>query len=155
VSPEIERLLAGSGAKYTVHRHAPVVSYEDAKAALPFDPAAMVKGLAFRTPDGRYAIVAMRAEDRADYKKIADALGVRRADLRMATAEEIDADLDMQAGGVVPLPVRNAAVLIDRGVLELDVIVCGSGRSDATLEIAGQELLRIAAAQVTDLTKSD
>jgi Cys-tRNA(Pro)/Cys-tRNA(Cys) deacylase len=154
VSPEIQRLLESSGAPFTVHHHAPVVSYEAAKTSLPFDPTAMVKGLAFRLPDGRYAIVAMQAESRADYKKVADALGVRRADLRMATAEEIATDLDMHAGGVVPLPVRDAAVLIDRGVLNLDVVICGSGRNDATLEIARQDLLRIAAAQVEDITRS-
>src|SRR5689334_20250394 len=98
MSSEVHRLLAASGVDFTVHWHEPVVSYEEAKGALPFDPAAMVKGLAFRAADGRYAIVAMRAAHRADYKRIADALGIRRADLRMATAEEISADLDMQAG---------------------------------------------------------
>jgi len=51
---------------------------------LPFDPGCMVKGLAFKLPNQAYAIVGTRATDRADYKKIADALGIRRTDLRAA-----------------------------------------------------------------------
>ena len=153
MSPEVRRILERGAASFKVHRHAPLISYEDARSALPFDPARMVKGLAFRAPDGRYAIVALRAADRADYKRIADALGIRRADLRMATAEEIAADLDMQVGGIVPVPVNSAHVLIDRAVLDLDVIVCGSGRNDATLELATRELLRVAAGTVGDFAK--
>jgi Cys-tRNA(Pro)/Cys-tRNA(Cys) deacylase len=154
MSPEVHRLLVAAGVDFTVHRHAPVVSYEEAKAALPFDPATMVKGLAFRAADGRYAIVAMQAAHRADYKRIADALGIRRADLRMATAEEISADLDMQAGGVVPVPVNDAIVLLDRAVLDLDVIICGTGRDDATLEIAGPDLVRVAAGTIGDFARA-
>ena len=61
-------------------------------------PANMVKGLTFRGPAGRLVIVALCAADRADYKKIADALGMRRADLRLAEAAEVEETLDMQVG---------------------------------------------------------
>jgi Cys-tRNA(Pro)/Cys-tRNA(Cys) deacylase len=154
MSPEVRRLLVSAGVDFTVHEHEPLVSYEEAKGALPFDPAAMVKGLVFRAPDGRYAIVALRAAHRADYKRIAGALGIRRAELRMATADEIGADLDMQAGGVVPVPVNGALVLLDRAVLDLDVIICGSGRNDATLEIAGPDLVRVAAGTVGEFARA-
>ena len=153
MSPEVERILTEHGAAFKVHHHAPSISFEDAKALLPFDPELMVKGLAFRLPDGRCAIVAMRAADRADYKKIADALGIRRADLRMATANELSADLGMQVGGVAPVPVNGATVLIDRGVLDLDVIICGTGRNDSSLEIARSELERVAAGIAGDFSK--
>lgn len=154
MSPEVERVLSQHGASFTVHYHAASVSFEDAKTLLPFDPALMVKGLAFRLPDGRYAIVAMRAADRADYKKIADALGIRRADLRMAAADELSAGLGMQMGGVAPLPVNGAIVLLDRGVLNLDVIICGTGRGDSSLEIARSGLERAASATVGDFSKA-
>jgi Cys-tRNA(Pro)/Cys-tRNA(Cys) deacylase len=153
MSPEVERVLTEQGVTFKVHHHAPSVSFEDAKALLPFDPALMVKGLAFRLPDGRSAIVAMRAADRADYKKIADALGIRRADLRMATADELSTDLGMQVGGVAPLPVNGAIVLLDRGVLDLNEIICGTGRSDSSLEISRTELERVAAGTVGDFSK--
>ena len=153
MSPEIEKFLTAAAVEYRLHRHAPVVSFAESKAALPFDPQATVKGLAFRLPSGAYAIVAMRGDARADYKKIAAALGMRRSALKMATAEELARDLDMEPGGVAPLPVRGATVLFDRRTLELDVVYCGAGRPDATLEIKRADLVRIAGGATADVTK--
>ena len=81
--------------KFNVHDHSPIVSFSDAKSVLPFDPGSMVKGLAFKLPNQAYAIVGMRATDRADYKKIADALGIRRTELRAAEPEELVQTLHM------------------------------------------------------------
>ena len=113
----------------------------------------MVKGLAFKLPNQAYAIVGMRAADRADYKKIADTLSIRRADLRAAAPEKLVQTLHMMPGGVVPLPVNGASVVFDRRVIELGTIYCGSGRTDATLEIGAADLVRIAGSRFTDLTK--
>jgi Cys-tRNA(Pro)/Cys-tRNA(Cys) deacylase len=110
--------------------------------------------VAYRLKDGRCAIAAMRAADRADYKKIADALGVRRADLRAATVQEVETELGMQQGGIVALPINGALVVIDPGVLALGTIFCGAGRSDATLEIAAAELARVAGGTVADLVRT-
>ncbi len=154
MSPEVHDLLTAAGVPFAVHEHPAIVSFEDAKAVLPFDPDAMVKGLAFRTPDGRYAIVALRAVDRADYKAIADALGIRRADLRLATAEEVEAELGLVPGGVVPLPLRGATVLVDRAVPDLPLVYCGTGRREATLEIAGSALVRAAAGTIGRFAKA-
>jgi Cys-tRNA(Pro)/Cys-tRNA(Cys) deacylase len=153
MSPKVRDFLAAQAVAFTAHNHSPIISFEDAKAVLPFNPSAMVKGLAFRLPDGQYAIVGMRASDRADYKKIADAFGVRRADLKAADAEAIVGDLDMAPGGVTPLPINGALVVFDLGVLDLGVVFCGTGRTDATLEIAGADLVRIAGGQVANLAK--
>jgi Cys-tRNA(Pro)/Cys-tRNA(Cys) deacylase len=78
----VRAFVEANGIRYRTHSHAPLVSFEEAKTVLPFDPNAMVKGLVFRTSGDAFAIVALRGADRADYKKIADALGIRRADLR-------------------------------------------------------------------------
>jgi Cys-tRNA(Pro)/Cys-tRNA(Cys) deacylase len=153
MSPAIQRFLSDHNVTFQLHTHAPTTSFEAAKSNLPFDPNAMVKGLAFRLPDGNYAIAAMRGGDRADYKKIADALGIRRADLRAAAADDLAQDLDMMPGGVVPLPINGAVVLFDRAVLDLDTIYCGTGRTDTTMEIAGNVLIRLGGGRAGDLTK--
>ncbi len=144
MSPEVRAFLDTTAIPYRTHTHAPLVSFEDAKTVLPFDPGSMVKGLVFRTPSGVFAIVALRGADRADYKKIADALGVRRADLRAADPAQVEAELGMQLGGIVPLPINGAVVLVDQAVAALDTIYCGSGRNDVTLELEAEALLRIA-----------
>ncbi len=148
MSPEVRAFLDASGIPYRTHPHAPLVSFEDAKTVLPFDPGSMVKGLVFRVPSGAFAIVALRGADRADYKKIADALGIRRGDLRAADPADVETELGMQLGGIVPLPIKGALVLIDHAVTTLDAIFCGSGRNDLTLELRAQDLLRIAGGRV-------
>ncbi len=148
MSPEVRAFLEAAAIPYRTHNHAPLVSFEDAKTVLPFDPGSMVKGLVFRTPGGAYAIVALRGADRADYKKIADALGVRRADLRAADPADVEGELGMQLGGIVPLPINRALVLIDQAVAALDAIFCGSGRNDVTLELRARDLLRVAPERV-------
>lgn len=70
------------------------------------EAAAAVKSLAFRLPDARYVIVGMRAKARTGYKRIADALGVRRAGLRGASAEQLETALDMQPGVLSRYPGR-------------------------------------------------
>jgi len=153
MSPRIRQFLADQGVAFQLHAHAPIASFEQARAALPFDRDAMVKGLAFRLPDGGYTIAAMQGAARADYKKIADALGIRRADLRAAAADDLARDLDMMPGGVAPLPIAGALVLFDHAVLGLDTIYCGTGRTDTTLQIARATLIRIAGGRVEALTK--
>ena len=59
----------------------------------------------------------------------------------------------MQLGGIVPLPIRGALVLVDQAVAELGAIYCGSGRNDVTLEISAQDLVRIAAGRVGPYAK--
>ncbi|RUV72081.1 MAG: hypothetical protein EOR30_25680 [Mesorhizobium sp.] len=153
MSPSVKRFLEERGARYMVETHAPLISFEDAKSILSQDPAKMVKGLTFARPGG-FAIVALRAADRADYKKIADALGLRRADLRLADADHVRGELDMEQGGIVPLPIGSARVLIDRAVLELDEIVCGTGRNTATLIIDRDVWLGIADSEVGEFAKA-
>jgi hypothetical protein len=80
LSPEIYSFLAATEVAFKVHHHSPIVSFSDAKAALPFDPGSMVKGLAFKIPNRAYAIVGMRAADRADYKKTQNRRVSNRAD---------------------------------------------------------------------------
>lgn len=154
IGEKIERCLASHRIPFTVHQHDPIVTFDDAKATLPFDPAVMVKGLAFELPGGRTAIVALRATDRADYRKISDALGIRRADLRKANPKHLETELDMQSGGIAPVPVDGATVLIDHTVLTLETIICGSGRRDASLELTTEGLASLPIHDIGDYRKT-
>jgi Cys-tRNA(Pro)/Cys-tRNA(Cys) deacylase len=155
MSPLVRRYLEERGAAFSVVAHRPLVSFDDGKEILPHDPGSMVKGLVFRCRDGGLAIVALRAAQRADYKKIATALGERRADIRMAEVEDVRDRLDMENGGVAPLPINGARLLVDRPVLALEEVVCGSGRNTATLVMGLAEFLRIAAPEIAELSKAD
>jgi Cys-tRNA(Pro)/Cys-tRNA(Cys) deacylase len=153
MSPLVKRFLDDRGVAFTTLDHRPLISFEDAKQILPDRTADMVKGLTFRGPDGSLAIVALCAADRADYKKIADALGIRRADLKLAESETVTQELDMEPGGVVPLPINGARVLVDQSATQLTEIVCGTGRNTMTLVIARDAWLAIANAEIGDYAK--
>jgi Cys-tRNA(Pro)/Cys-tRNA(Cys) deacylase len=153
MNPEIRELLTGAGVEFTVHHHSPVVAENAPTAYVAFDAQSMVKSLAFQFAPGSHVIVGMRASDRVDYKKVADAVGVRRSDLRMADADEVSRVLDMQPGGITPLPVSGATVLLDRAVADLGTIFCGTGRNDTTLQISSVDLIRVAGARLGDFVK--
>lgn len=153
MGPRIEHYLREHDIPFRVHHHAPIVTFEDAKATLSFDPGLLVKGLALAMPTGQTAIVALRAVDRAQYKKIADALEVRRDDLRMATEDELAA-LDMEVGAVAPIPLPNAVVLVDEAVMDLDLVVCGTGRREASLELAAEDFARLPVHAIGDFRKT-
>jgi prolyl-tRNA editing enzyme YbaK/EbsC (Cys-tRNA(Pro) deacylase) len=44
-------------------------------------------------------------------------------------------------------------VLLDQSILQLDVIICGTGRNDASLEIAARDLVRVAGGDVGNYAK--
>jgi Cys-tRNA(Pro)/Cys-tRNA(Cys) deacylase len=57
-------------------------------------------------------------------------------------------------GGVSPFaPNERTSVVLDEDVLAWPTIYCGTGRTDRTLEIAPQELVRVTQAAVAGLAK--
>ncbi len=146
MSPEVRDFLDSAGVRYRTHSHAPLVSFEEGQGGSPVRLERYGERAGVLYAGQAFAIVALRGADRADYKKIADALDIRRADLRAADPAVVAAKLGMQLGGIVPLPIRGALVLIDQAVAGLGTIFCGSGRNDVTLEISarlGADRLRV------------
>lgn len=80
-------------------------------------------------------------------------MGERRADLQMATDAELAQFLAMVPGGVAPLPINHARVVIDAGVIATETIYGGTGRNDSTLEIRSAELVRISGGALRDIVK--
>jgi Cys-tRNA(Pro)/Cys-tRNA(Cys) deacylase len=153
MSPQVRRFLQDKGLAFELIEHAPLISFEDAQRLLPHDPALMVKSLVFQAPDDGLTIIALRAGDKADYKRIADALGLRRAALQWADAQQVQSRLDMEPGGIVPLPLNGATVLIDTAVAGLPTIICGTGRNTATLIIAREAWQQASGGRLADLAK--
>ena len=155
MSPQVREFLVRRGVSFEVVVHAPLISFEDAQRLLPYDPQLMVKGLVFRGQSDRLVIVALRAGDKADYKKIADGLGLRRAELRLADATLVQERLDMEPGGIVPLPLNGAEVLIDSAVIDLPTIVCGTGRNTSTLVIDREAWEQASIGRLGDFAKRE
>ncbi len=147
-----EEILREAGVAFRVHDHVPVATVAEILEALPFPADEHVKTLAF-TVDGRVALAALRGSDRVQFGKLARALGVGRDRVAPLPAEQVEVELGLQPGGVCPLVDRaDVTVLVDHRVLDLPRAFCGSGRNDATLELAPADLVAASGGTVADLT---
>jgi Cys-tRNA(Pro)/Cys-tRNA(Cys) deacylase len=144
-------ILRAHGAPFVLHEHVPVSTVAEILVALPFPAEEHVKTLAFEA-DGRVALAAVRGSDRIRYGKLARALGVARDRIAPLQGDRVRTELGLEPGGVCPLVDRpGIVVLLDHRVLELPRAFCGSGRNDATLELAPSDLARASGAAVVDL----
>ena len=142
-----------SGARFVLHDHVPVSTVAEILVALPFPAEEHVKTLAFEA-DGRVALAAVRGGDRIHYGKLARALGVARDRIAPLAPERVRSELGLEPGGVCPLVDRPGVACSSTGrVLDLPRAFCGSGRNDATLELAPADLVRASGAEVVDLAK--
>lgn len=133
--------LETRGVAYRPHRHIPVRNAPEAAAVgLDFDPALLIKTLAYRTPSG-WLLAAMRALDRVDHGALAKAAAIERRKLCFAGDRELESAFGWEAGGAAPIPlVEGTIVLVDKAVLRLPVIYFGGGRRDLTIEAQPQAL---------------
>jgi len=98
--------------------------------------------------------VAVKAKDRVDYRKLADACGVSRSAITSPAPEAVEAALGVEIGGVCPFPlIDQAQVILDQNVIEGDVVFYGAGENGKTLEIKPQDLLRLSAGQVLAIVR--
>jgi Cys-tRNA(Pro)/Cys-tRNA(Cys) deacylase len=146
-----EQILRDAGIPFRVHEHVPVATVPEIVEALPFPASEHVKTLAFDAA-GRIALASLRGSDRLHFGRLARALGVARDRLSPLSPERVRAELGLEPGGVCPLVDRDdVVILVDHGVLALRRAFCGSGRNDATLELAPADLLSASGATVAAL----
>jgi Cys-tRNA(Pro)/Cys-tRNA(Cys) deacylase len=139
---QIVQALRAHNVPFTLHTHPPLRTVQDYLGHFPLEQ--MLKTVAFRVKDGPWVLVALRGTDRVDYRRLADALGVKRAALAQPPAAEVEAVLGVAPGGVSPVPsVPGLLVVFDQRALALDTVYCGAGRPDQTLEIRIADLLRV------------
>jgi Cys-tRNA(Pro)/Cys-tRNA(Cys) deacylase len=145
-------LLEEHGIPHRLHTHDPIRTVVEAQARFQPGTENLVKTVVFRIKDGDWVLAAVRGADRIHYKALADALGVRRTDLRAIGPEEVELGLGFEVGGVGPFPIRpDLRVLFDLGVAQLERVVCGSGRNTVTVEIAAQDLIALGGGAVVSL----
>ena len=143
LTEQIAGRLAARGVTFTIHEHQVARTVADALERLPFSPDAYLKTVAFRLKAGGWVLAALRGADRVDYRGLAAALGGGRRDLHQLTPDEVAADLGYPIGGVGPVPPneRTRTIFDARAVATLDVVFCGAGQPDRTLEVRLADLL--------------
>jgi prolyl-tRNA editing enzyme YbaK/EbsC (Cys-tRNA(Pro) deacylase) len=110
----------------------------------------IVKSLVFRLDGGgRYALVMVPGDRRADKAKVAAELAAGQA--KPASAEEVVDVTGFEVGGVAPFPVgRVEATLLDRALVTHEVVWVGAGTSRHMAVLAPTDLARVTRARVVD-----
>ena len=72
--------------------------------------------------------------------------------MRMARADEVVSATGFEPGAVAPFPAPNVSrILLERTLLENDVVWIGAGSTSHVAGLSPHELLRVTEAQVADL----
>ena len=126
VYTKVIEMLKESGFPYTVHEHTPVTTVDEAHQKVPHLTHNLLKTVVFRIKDAHWILAAVTGNVRIHYKKLADAMGVKRKDLRSIAPEQVEADLGFEIGGVGPFPVReDIRVVFDQTLAPMDHVFCG------------------------------
>lgn len=141
---------AAAGLPISIHRFPEGTrTAEDAARAVGCAVAQIVKSLVF-VVDGRPVVALVSGADRLDPERLAAALGAER--VHRADGDAVRAATGFAIGGVPPFGhARPLPVLMDRRLLQHDVVWAAAGRPDAVFSAGPEELRRASGAQVADL----
>jgi Cys-tRNA(Pro) deacylase len=124
----------------------------DAAATLDAELGQIVKSLVFEC-GGRWVVVLVPGDRRADSPKIARAVGAARA--KIASPEQVEKATGFVAGAVAPFPLPAVdRVLVDRNLLSHKRVWIGAGSPRHMAVIAPGDLVRLAKAQAVDVVEA-
>ena len=151
----VERVAAALRAAQVearIEEHAAeTASAQEAADAAGCKLAQIVKSLVF-VADSDLTLALVPGDRRADGKKIAAALGARKA--RVATADEVEALTGFEPGAVAPVGLRAPArVLVDRALVTEQLVWIGAGSPRHVAELRPADLVRVARAEVVDVAE--
>jgi Cys-tRNA(Pro) deacylase len=128
----------------------PTPTVLDAARALGVEPAQIVKTLAFEARDGAMLLVIAPGDRRVDAGKIARLAGLERA--KMSSAARVLEVTGYPAGGVPPVGhLATLPVIVDRSLLEREVLIGGGGSDRLLLSISPAEVVRVSGATTGDV----
>jgi len=140
----IIRILKENQLPFIIHKHKQVLTMQDVENNLQFSTDKLLKTLVFIIPDSFWILAVVRGQDRVDYRKLAGVFGRNRRYLKRPTAEEVEEKLGFQIGGISPIPTDSQIqVVFDKSIMDMDIVYCGVGRNDRSLEIRLHHLLRV------------
>jgi Cys-tRNA(Pro)/Cys-tRNA(Cys) deacylase len=104
------------------------------------------------TVDGRLVLAVVPVDRELDLKRLADAIGGRRA--VMADPAEAERATGSVVGGISPLGSRRPIrVVVDAAALDLETVFVSAGRRGLQVELAASDLVRLANAKVATIAR--
>lgn len=154
VYTSVIELLETSGLPFRVHEHAPVTTIDQAHRMVPHLTRNLLKTVVFRIKDAEWILAAVAGNGRIHYKRLADAMRVKRTDLRSIAPEQVESELGFEIGGVGPFPIRgDIRVVFDQTVARLGTIFCGSGKNTRTIEMKSADLILLTGGRIHPIVR--
>lgn len=126
---------------------------EDAARALKVGTHQIIKSLVFQI-NGDFLLVINNGLARVDRRKIATYLGVGRKRVKFASADQALDGTGYVVGSMPPFGhIQKMRTLVDKAVMELDMVYGGGGDIDAMMSLAPAELIRVTKAEVVSLSE--
>jgi len=139
--PPVSQRLTEIDIPHHVFRHpGPVNSLEQAAAERGQKPEQVVRSILFRIAKGEYAMVLMAGPSQISWRKLREYLG--RSRLTTAKREEVLQVTGYELGAVAPFGIpMDVRILVDRSVLEQDVVSVGSGERGVTVIMRTEDMM--------------
>ncbi|MDQ2684172.1 MAG: YbaK/EbsC family protein, partial [Chloroflexota bacterium] len=114
-------------------------------------PDQIIKTVVFSTTDGSAVIAIANGTSRIDRQVLASVAGV--AKLKLADPTFVLERTGYPAGGVSPVGIRDdaAQIVIDRRVLEQEVVYGGAGTEDDLLRLRTPDLVQVTRARIAEI----
>jgi Ala-tRNA(Pro) deacylase len=139
--PNPEAFLKSKNIKYILHEHPPVYTCEEADKHCGHIPGLACKNLLLKgKKSGRYFLVVLPAEKKADLKKIGEIVDDKK--ISLAKPVELLEKLGLEPGAVSPFGLINdtnheVEVFIDQKVYNAKIVNFHPNRNTASLELSG------------------
>lgn len=125
----------------------------DAANQLQVDTDQIIKSLVFRIEEEPLLVI-NNGTARVDRRKLAAVLGVGRKRVKFADAQQALAITGYVVGSMPPFGHRQPLrTLVDRAVTRMPLVFGGGGDLDAMMRLSPQELLRVTAAEVVEVSE--
>jgi len=130
--------------------NSPTRTAERAAALLGLNLCEIIKTVIFFI-DGEPVAVVTCGDKKVSYKKLKKVLGTSR--VRLATPEEVVELTGYVVGATPPFCFENKIrILIDKSVLDVEVVYTGGGEINAMLKMKSQDLQGVTQGEIVDVT---
>jgi len=147
-----------------IREHGPVRTMDDVFEVLPDSHEKMVKSILVAyveekerdIRDAELYLIGIPANRKIDMGKVATFIGKKRAYLRFANQIEVEDITGFKVGSIPPfgLPKR-IPVIIDAKIFENEYVWCGTGKATESLKVSIDNLKKLSACTVADVSKPE
>lgn len=151
-SVDVHNLLEDQGIRHEIFLvESPAKTAERAAALLQLKPSEVAKSVLFLA-EAQPVLVILPGSKRVNYKKLKKVLGTNK--VYLAEARQVVDLTGYVLGATPPLAHENKVrTLMDRSLLEVEVLYTGGGEPNAMLKIKPQDLKKVTAAEIVEVAQ--